>query len=648
MNHKHVDFWYELWDEEYQLPYYYHTDTEQSTWIKPRTGFFISVVDTMKNFDKEKTLENLQDLVKSLPTAYYQTKKNELNDYEFLEKYKRIKMSQLKLEQERLEKEKQEKERKKQIQKEKEREIEKQEKVKELKIKKEKGRGRGRGRGIGRGIGRGRGRGIGLRKAQSAHIIGHKLQLGGLGGFGGRGGSTAGATLLDVEIEGENTNEEELEGHNTFRAKDGYKHQISGTLEKKAVVVKKPVNLKEAHALPKKLQKDIQKFSLQGFAEKHFQTAKKGRFNKKRIPLDKRMNYQNTPISTSLLRLPKAIHCKTAIKLFKNLLVYMGEISARNATDLKAISGILSTGVKTPELRDEIYIQVIKQTTNNPNKESEIKAWCALSLLAHSFIPTRNLHNFVKEYCNKNTSSKNEQIQQFAKYITRILRSTSEKSTFLLPSPPLIKSIMDQPFLPVVYGISLDELLENEKKEGSTTPIPKVLPYLYENIEKNGGFQTQGIFRVPGNSTRVKSSKVEINNGTFNNRIKSPSVYASLLKLFFREMDPPIIPYERYPNFVSNNKDWKNLQMQINRLPKNNLYSFASLIQFCQKLTQPENVKVTQMNIDNVAMVFAPNLLRKPDLGGQIITSADTAAKLTLILILKNWKPSQILKDIEN
>ncbi|KAJ6231100.1 rho gtpase activation protein [Anaeramoeba flamelloides] len=644
MNHKHVDFWYELWNEEYQLPYYFHTDTEQSTWIKPRTGFFISVVDTMKNFDKEKTLENLQDLVKSLPTAYYQTKKNELNDYEFLEKYKKIKMSQLKLEQERLEKEKQEKERQKQIQIQKEKEKEKEkkrqkqkqkQKEKELKLKKEKEKGTV----------------TGIRKAQSTHAIGQKLQLGGLGalgGLGGMGGSTAGVALLDVEIEGENNNEEELEGHNTFKQKDGYKHQISGTLEKKAIVVKKPINLKEVHALPKKLQKDIQKFSLQGFAEKHFQTAKKGLFNKKRIPLDKRMNYQNTPISTSLLRLPKAIHCKTAIKLFKNLLVYMGEISARNVTDLKAISGILSTGVKTPELRDEIYIQVIKQTTNNPNNESEIKAWCALSLLAHSFIPTRNLHNFVKDYCKKKVSSKNEKIQQFAKYITRILRSTSEKSTFLLPSPPLIKSIMDQPFLPVVYGISLDELLENEKKEGSTSPIPTILPYLYENIEKNGGFQTQGIFRVPGNSTRVKSLKVEINNGTFNNRVKSPSVYASLLKLFFREMEPPIIPYEKYPNFVRSNKDWKNLQMQINRLPKNNLYAFASLIQFCQRLAQPKNVKVTQMNIDNIAMVFAPNLLRKPDLGDLLITSADTAAKLTLILILKNWKPSQILQDLEN
>ena len=71
----------------------------------------------------------------------------------------------------------------------------------------------------------------------------------------------------------------------------------------------------------------------------------------------------------SLTDLPKDMN-KMAVQLFKNLLGYMGDkqmpFPAMLAQD------ILRKGFDFKDLRDEIYIQIIKQITANPRTESSI------------------------------------------------------------------------------------------------------------------------------------------------------------------------------------------------------------------------------------------------------------------------------------
>ncbi|KAJ6231549.1 rho gtpase activation protein [Anaeramoeba flamelloides] len=356
------------------------------------------------------------------------------------------------------------------------------------------------------------------------------------------------------------------------------------------------------------------------------------------------MSYQKDPIETSLIKLPKASHCKTAIKIFKNLLVYMGDLNSKSVSEENAITSILKTGINTPELRDEIYVQVLKQLTNNPNGESEINGWCASCLLAHSFIPTRNLQTFVEDYFQKySRNGKNKKIKKYARYSFRTLRATIRSNIFATPNPQLISTINIRPFERNIFGIPLEEVREIETKEGSNTRIPRILIYLYQNIEKYNGFQTQGIFRVPGNTNSVKELKQHLNRDPdFSNIDESdPMVFASTLKLFFRELDPPTIPYRYYQEFV-NSDNWEQLESLINKFTDYNKLIFASLIHFFQKLTQPKYVKITKMNIDNISMVFAPNLLRKLDINSMIYSS-EVPGKTQIGLIIKNWNVSSIL-----
>ena len=81
-------------------------------------------------------------------------------------------------------------------------------------------------------------------------------------------------------------------------------------------------------------------------------------------------------IPKSLTDLPKESN-KVAIQIFKDLLGYMGDkqmpFPAMLAQD------ILRKGFEYKVLRDEIYMQIIKQITFNPRTESQAKGWQVVS-----------------------------------------------------------------------------------------------------------------------------------------------------------------------------------------------------------------------------------------------------------------------------
>jgi hypothetical protein len=55
--------------------------------------------------------------------------------------------------------------------------------------------------------------------------------------------------------------------------------------------------------------------------------------------------------------------------------------------------------IASPEaLRDEIYSQLCKQTTNNPNEESETRGWCLISLCTGSFPPSAAFLPYLQHY----------------------------------------------------------------------------------------------------------------------------------------------------------------------------------------------------------------------------------------------------------
>lgn len=74
-------------------------------------------------------------------------------------------------------------------------------------------------------------------------------------------------------------------------------------------------------------------------------------------------------------------------------------IEQLNNSQKDAISlEIMSKGWMHPQLRDELYLQIVKQTTSNANKQSFLLGWQLMAVCLSFFPPTQKLYPFLNEY----------------------------------------------------------------------------------------------------------------------------------------------------------------------------------------------------------------------------------------------------------
>jgi hypothetical protein len=55
-------------------------------------------------------------------------------------------------------------------------------------------------------------------------------------------------------------------------------------------------------------------------------------------------------------------------------------------------------GLKRQELRDELYMQLVKQTRSNPVSTSRARAWALFHLVASAMPPSKEFTGLISEY----------------------------------------------------------------------------------------------------------------------------------------------------------------------------------------------------------------------------------------------------------
>jgi hypothetical protein len=136
------------------------------------------------------------------------------------------------------------------------------------------------------------------------------------------------------------------------------------------------------------------------------------------------------------------------------------------------------------------------------------------------------------------------------------------------------------------------------------------MDFLTEN-----GLQEPGLFRVPGNNDEIEAIKRRYQN---EEEVKLVDVNdtAGVFKQYLRKLPEPLIPYDQYKAFMrvaaehkpQTPKRCEQLRELLGTLPK---HSFALLRHLCVFLVRvATNSAVNKMTSDNIAIVFAPNLLR--------------------------------------
>ncbi len=55
-------------------------------------------------------------------------------------------------------------------------------------------------------------------------------------------------------------------------------------------------------------------------------------------------------------------------------------------------------GLETPDITDEIYLQIMKHLTCNPRTESVHRGWHVMCMAVGTFPPSRNLEDYVLNF----------------------------------------------------------------------------------------------------------------------------------------------------------------------------------------------------------------------------------------------------------
>ncbi|XP_078802840.1 SLIT-ROBO Rho GTPase-activating protein 3-like isoform X3 [Oryzias latipes] len=187
---------------------------------------------------------------------------------------------------------------------------------------------------------------------------------------------------------------------------------------------------------------------------------------------------------------------------------------------------------------------------------------------------------------------------------------------FLPPKPQRIRKPRPQSsFNYKLFNGNMEAFIQE-----SGQPIPLVVESCVRYINLYG-LQQQGIFRVPGSQVEVNDIKNAFQRGEdpllddqADHDINS---VAGVLKLYFRELENPIFPEERFIDLISSTKldsgveRAHHIQQIIVTLPRPVIVVMRYLFAFLNHLSQYSDENM--MDPYNLAICFGPTLMPIPD-----------------------------------
>lgn len=398
-----------------------------------------------------------------------------------------------------------------------------------------------------------------------------------------------------------------------------------------------------SHFIDAELAAQIHQFQIKDFAKKFFREHRSNKvFNRKRIDIDQLISFSAEPLDEPLLEALEAKLIKPALTCFKCILQYTGVVQSKSPT--LAAESIVNALYPNPALRDEVFFQLIKQTSHTPNNQILNKGMELFLIIATIFPSTRNSENWIKAHLvgmSRHPDIIIAAIAQFtyirfsARCAVGIPRENNEIG--YVKKIPMQVSMGWQSF-----GSSIYEMMWNQRTKEPKLPIPFIEYYMADYLLKRGAAKCEGIFRLPGSLKTVDEMALGTNDGKDMISKANLNDIASLFKKWFRDIPNPVVPINRVEDLLNVYEDQQNAYIEFaESLPRPHKMVLMFLIGFLQDLVK--SAEYTKMTAKNFAIVFGPNIVQSHS-----VTSQEMVRKFTdvaidfLIYLIEHWDTSEI------
>ena len=146
---------------------------------------------------------------------------------------------------------------------------------------------------------------------------------------------------------------------------------------------------------------------MEKYAQDNFNVQKRGLF-RKRLSIKTILSWTTDAINKPLTSLPtdeKSVK-KEAVQAYRLIQIYMGDRKAKPDMTINTVAFDITTmGYNKPSLRDEIFVQLCKQTTDNPKKDSLRRGWELMAICLAFFPPSATFAPFLQGYIAKHRDS---------------------------------------------------------------------------------------------------------------------------------------------------------------------------------------------------------------------------------------------------
>uniref|UniRef100_A0A4W5QDW5 Rho GTPase activating protein 22 n=1 Tax=Hucho hucho TaxID=62062 RepID=A0A4W5QDW5_9TELE len=193
-----------------------------------------------------------------------------------------------------------------------------------------------------------------------------------------------------------------------------------------------------------------------------------------------------------------------------------------------------------------------------------------------------------------------------------------------------------------IFGQHLEETMQCESGCGSSskTVVPLLVHQCVCFIHQHG-LAEEGLFRMPGQTNHVRELQDAFDCGEkplFDSNTDVHTV-ASLLKLYLRELPEPVVPFNKYTEFLSTaqllTKDKEEgifeLGRQVRTLPQVNYNLLKYICRFLDEVQS--HCSQNMMSVQNLATVFGPNILRPKMEDAQTMKGTVVVQHLMTVLI---------------